>query len=144
MARSRLGTTVATVIVMVVFLAIARDARAQTADTLDLDYCLGFSFSTWTPPLDLKQAGHDPSVDTSRFLRAPHGRDWATSGTKAEGDTTIVLFPIWWPPGVVISLEHVPASNTDTVRGKAMALVADARAKSPTTNIRAWQKRCGG
>ena len=119
-------------------------ATSSATDSLDLDYCLGFTFNSWTPPLDLKEAGHDPNVDTTRFMHAPHGRDWATSGTKAEGDTTIVLFPMWWPPGVVISLEHVPASKADTVRGTAMALVADGRRASPTTKVRAWQKRCGG
>jgi hypothetical protein len=124
--------------------AIVRAQSSTPPDTLDVDYCLGFTFSTWTPALDLKQAGHSATVDTSRFARAAQGRDWMTSGTKAEGDTTIVLFPIWWPPGVVISLEHMPKSRVDTVRGKAMALVADGRQTSPTTSIRAWEKRCGG
>jgi hypothetical protein len=136
-------TRLLTVLVLAAALANTHALHAQATDPADFDYCLGFSFGTWTPPLDLEKAGHDPHVDTTRFLRAPHGRDWAASGTRAEGDSTIVLFPIWWPPGVVISLEHVPASITDTVRGKATALVADSRASSPTTSIRAWQKRCG-
>jgi hypothetical protein len=118
---------------------------AQTAapDTSDYNYCLGFEFGSWKPALDLEAAGHNPVVDTTHFQRAGDGRDWATSGTKAEGDSTIILFPIWWPAGVAIALEHVPMSVNDTVRGKATALVADGRMASPVTSIRAWRKRCG-
>ena len=98
----------------------------------------------WTPPLDLKEAGHDPIVDTTRHLRAPGGRDWALSGPKVVGDSEIFLLPIWWPAGVVITLEHAPRSTTDTVHGKAVALVADGRKTAPSAVIRAWEKRCGG
>jgi hypothetical protein len=91
----------------------------------------------------LKEAGHNPVVDTSRFVRAGSGRDWALAGAKAVGDTDIFLLPIWWPPGVVITLEHAPRSITDTVRGTAVALVADGRKTPPTTTIRAWEKPCG-
>jgi hypothetical protein len=123
-------------------LATRLAAQAPTTpDTADYNYCLGFAFSSWTPPLDLKAAGHNP-IDTAHFVHAPGGRDWAASGTRAEGDTSIVLFPIWWPAGVVIALDHMPKSIADTVHGKATALVADGRKSSPTSAIRAWEKRC--
>lgn len=119
-------------------------AQSPTArDTTDYNYCLGFAFGSWSPALDLKAAGHNPVVDTSHFARAAGGRDWAASGAAAAGDSTIMLFPIWWPAGVVIDLEHVPMSTADTVRGKATALVADGRKASPSSSIRAWRKRCG-
>ncbi len=128
-------------------MATMRSAGAQsssTADSSDTSYCLGFSFGTWTPPLDLKEAGHSPIVDTTRHLRAPGGRDWALSGPKVVGDSEIFLLPIWWPAGVVITLEHAPRSTIDTVHGKAVALVADGRKAAPSAVIRAWEKRCGG
>lgn len=131
-------------VAMGVMVLASHEGHAQVTDTTqDFDYCLGFAFGSWKPALDLEAAGHKAVVDTSRFARAAVGRDWATSGTKAAGDTTIVLFPIWWPAGVVISLEHTPRSPGDTVHGRAMALVADGRKASPTSSIRAWEKRCG-
>jgi hypothetical protein len=133
-------------VVAVVGAAQARGLRAQSTTSVDSGetaYCLGFSFGAWTPPLDLKEAGHDPVVDTTRHLRAPGGRDWALSGPKVVGDSEIFLLPIWWPAGVVITLEHAPRSAADTVRGKAVALVADGRKTPPASSIRAWEKRCG-
>lgn len=125
--------------------AMELDAQSPTAaDSTDTEYCLGFSFGAWNPPLDLKAAGHNPNVDTTRHLRAPGGRDWALSGAKAVGDSEIFLLPIWWPAGVVITLEHAPRSVVDTVKGKAVALVADGRKAPPVATIRAWEKRCGG
>jgi hypothetical protein len=124
----------------------ARPARAQSpasADSNDTAYCLGFSFATWHPALDLKAAGHNPVVDTTHHQHAPGGRDWALSGPKVVGDSEIFLLPIWWPAGVVITLEHAPRSPTDTVAGKAVALVADGSKTPPSTVIRAWEKRCG-
>ena len=117
-------------------------ARAPGAD--DTDFCLGFTFGAWKPALDWVEAGHRPGVDTTRYPKAPGGRDWAVSGAKSEGDTTFVLFPVWWPAGVVVSLERTPMTAADTVRGRAMALVADGRKRSPTSIIRAWQKSCHG
>jgi hypothetical protein len=131
-----------------VFLAHGR-LQAQSAapdvpsDRSDVAYCLGFAFGTWKPALDLETAGHAATVDTTHFLRAPGGRDWASAGAKAEGDTTILLFPIWWPAGVVITLAHAPRSAGDTVGGTAVALVADGRKTAPETGIRAWEKKCG-
>ena len=134
------------VIAFMASIASVANASAQSPasrDTADYNYCLGFAFGSWSPPLDLKAAGHNPIVDTAHFTRAPGGRDWAASGATAAGDSTILLFPIWWPAGVVIVLEHIPMSTADTARGKATALVADGRNASPTSNIRAWQKHCG-
>src|ERR1700759_2958730 len=90
---------------------IASRMSAQTPaprDTADYNYCLGFAFGSWTPGLALRAAGHNHVGDTSHFTRAEDGRDWATSGKKSEGDSTIMLFPIWWPAGVAISLDHMP------------------------------------
>ena len=127
------------------FAAVRADAQVFTAaDSGETAYCLGFTFGSWNPPLDLKAAGHNPVVDTTRHQYAPGGRDWALSGPKVVGDSEIFLLPIWWPAGVVITLEHAPRTPTDTVRGRALALVADGRKEPPPAAIRAWEKRCGG
>ncbi len=123
--------------------ALSRTAAAQvrSVQSPETNYCLGFAFSPWTPALDLNAAGH-VQVDTTRYPKGVGGRDWAVSGTKPEGDTTFMLFPMWWPAGVFVSLERTPRAPGDTVRGKAIALVANA-STPPVSRLRAWEAPCG-
>ena len=119
------------------------DARAQGAAGSDTrePVCLGFSFGPWNPPLRWKDAGHETAVDTALVPRAPQGRGWAATGT-ASGDTTLVLFPPWWPVGVVVDLPTARLAAGDTVTGRASALVADGRRKAPVSRVRAWRVPC--
>ena len=129
-------------IALLVLSATAIAAQTPTRPPDVDEVCLGFAFGTWRPALNWAEAGHQPVTDTTVWSKAPGGRDWAVNGTKTEGDTTFILFPMWWPAGVVVSLEHVPKSPIDSVRGQAIAMVADARKAAPTTAIRAWMKSC--
>jgi len=144
MSVSRLSVPLVGIALCAVAATRVSAQSSSPTDSSDTAYCLGFAFGAWTPALDLKEAGHNPVVDTTHHLRAPGGRDWALSGPKVVGDSEIFLLPIWWPPGVVITLEHAPRSPNDTVHGKAVALVADGRKTPPSSSIRAWEKRCGG
>lgn len=105
--------------------------------------CFGFSFGRWTPALDWHAAGHGERVDTTGFIHAPEGRDWAADLTAA-GDTVLMLFPVWWPAGVAVEVPTRRLASGDTVIGRAVALVSDGRIKPPTAPVRAWRVRCGG
>ncbi|MGQ0642129.1 MAG: hypothetical protein ACT4P6_15380 [Gemmatimonadaceae bacterium] len=112
-------------------------AGAQSADAAQ---CFGFSFGAWNPPLDLRTAGHDTEPSTATQIKAPGGRDWAASDVTPN-DTTLLLFPAWWPAGVQVIFSRRPTA-TDTVAGRAMALVADGRATPPRATMRAWRVPC--
>ncbi|HJU73808.1 MAG TPA: hypothetical protein VJ717_08685 [Gemmatimonadaceae bacterium] len=113
-------------------------ASAQGIDS-DAAQCFGFSFGTWKPALDLTIAGHSPTTP-GPLLKAPGGRDWASDATP--NDTTLFLFPAWWPAGVQVTFPRRPRSPADTVPGEAMALVADGRATPPRAPMRVWRVAC--
>ena len=125
-------------------LALPRLAAAQApaGDERGATVCLGFSFGAWKPALDWKRAGHANPVDSARVPRAPEGRGWATP-EGASADTTLMLFPPWWPVGVVVELPTGAPALGDTVAGRARALVGDGRRESPTSRVRAWRVACG-
>ena len=102
--------------------------------------CLGFSFGKWTPALDARAAGHDPRARTGQ-AQAPGGRDWASELLSGR-DSTLMLFPHWWPAGVLIDF-RAPAVHGDTLRGRATALVADGRLTAPVAPVLAWGVPCG-
>jgi len=110
------------------------------AQSPDAAQCYGFSFGTWTPALDLASAGHRPLSPASEQPKAPGGRDWASD--VMPNDTTMLLFPTWWPAGIQVTLARKPRSNADTVSGNAQALVADGRATAPRAPLRAWRVAC--
>jgi hypothetical protein len=134
----------------VAFLGVAlllapRPGTAQaTSAPADAPVCLGFSFGPWTPALDWRAAGHGAPVDSARVPRAPGGRGWAASDAAPLSDTTVMLFPPWWPVGVMVDLASKAPAAGDTVAGRAMALVNDGRRRSPTSRVRAWRVPCGG
>src|ERR671933_435433 len=131
-------------------LAFPARGHAQSAPAADRDHseppvCLGFSFGAWSPPLDWERAGHGAPVDSAKVPRAPGGRAWAApSPVTAAADTGLVLFPTWWPVGIVVQLSTRAPAPGDTVSGQAWALVADGRQQVPTARVRAWRVRCGG
>ena len=83
--------------------------------TDDRPQCLGFAFGRWTPALDAAAAGHAPVGGA--IPQAPNGRDWAAA-IEAGRDTTLMLFPSWWPAGVHVRLPARRASAVDTVRAR--------------------------
>lgn len=104
--------------------------------------CFAFAFGGWTPALDARAAGHSTAVRDAPAPQAPHGRDWAMR-LEAGRDTTLMLFPAWWPAGVAVRFPRGIEAGRDTVRGTATALVADGRATAPKAAALLWRIPCG-
>jgi hypothetical protein len=119
---------------------LALGATAAQAQSDGSGQCYGFSFGTWSPPLDLVAAGHGSPPPSATQPKAPGGRDWASD--FVPNDRTLLLFPAWWPAGVQVTFPRRPRSQADTVSGEALALVADGSAKTPRTTFRAWRVAC--
>ncbi len=137
-------SSVATALACVVATTLPAQAVPLAAPAT-VDECLGLTFGPWTPPLDAAAAGHrlsgrsDGSIDN----RAPGARDWALR-LEAGRDTTLILFPAWWPVGVAIRVPAATgAAERDTLKGTATALVADASVKAPTSAVLLWRVPCG-
>lgn len=129
---------------MLLVLLLAPAARAQDANPAAVDtsaVCLGFAFGKWSPPLDWHAARHPGTPDSSWVGHAPGGRGWASDPTAT--DSTLMLYPGWWPVGVSVALPTRAPARGDTVTGTAIALVADGRVKNPTARVRAWRVPCG-
>lgn len=125
-------------------LLVAPAARAQDGDAASVDtsaVCLGFAFGKWSPPLDWHAARHQGALDSSWVGHAPGGRGWASDPTTT--DSTLMLYPGWWPVGVSVALPTRAPARGDTVTGTAIALVADGRVQNPTARVRAWRVPCG-
>ena len=118
-------------------------AAPGVAQRAEMDVCLGFSFGPWTPALDWQLAGHGAAVDSALVPRAPGGRGWAASNLQSPADTALMLFPTWWPVGVVVELSTRAWAAGDTVAGRATALIADGRQQAPTSRVKAWPVPCG-
>jgi hypothetical protein len=103
-------------------------------------HCFGFSFGAWQPPLDLKSAGHGQPLPPGVIPKAPGGRDWASDGMP--NDTTLMLYPEWWPAGIQVTFPRRPGSPADTVAARAVALVADGGATPPRASARLWRVPC--
>jgi len=103
--------------------------------------CFRFVFGAWDPPLDAKAAGHAPFPPADSLQQAPGGRDWAFSDSTAH-DLQLMLYPAFWPAGVSVRFPSAPHSLGDTVRGRAIALVADGRVTSPEADALAWLVPC--
>ena len=123
--------------------AQTRPAPPAATVTREEEECLGFSFGRWTPALDARAAGHAAFPPSGSLPQAPNGRDWAAA-VNAGRDTTLMLFPAWWPAGVHVRLPSGARVTGDTVRGTATALVADGRVRAPVAEARVWLVPCGG
>lgn len=133
---------------IVVGLLTAIPARAQSArDSLPPGNCWRFSFGGWTPPLDWSRAGHsgDSATMEARMRRLRDSifvRDTAAVNSNAmqwehtsEG-WRLLLFPPWWPVGVLVTFDSVVAPNGD-MTGEAVALVAHASREPSRARVRA-------
>jgi hypothetical protein len=65
------------------------------------------------------------------------------NGEPGPEDSVVVLYPRWWPAGVIVALPTRTPAPGDTIEGRARALVADGRRANPTSRVRAWAVRCG-
>ena len=118
-------------------------ARAQDAGSRAVEsVCLGFAFGAFTPRLDWEKAGHAP-IRAGSVQRAPDGRDWA-SDQALPNDSSLYLFPAWWPVGIWVELSTRAPAPGDTVAGRATALVARGNIEPPVAKVRAWRVPCGG
>jgi len=115
---------------------------AETSKRSEAPECYGFAFGKWTPALDWERSGHGSVLDSARVPRAPNGRAWAASNIEIRSDSSLLLFPPWWPAGVLVVFKAKPASLRDTVAGIATAFVADARKQASTSSIRGWLVPC--
>ena len=140
MPRSLLAASAA-----VLLAAAPRAALAQSgAPGGEAPVCLGFSFGAWTPALDWKGVGHAGEPRAAAQDTAPRGRDWASDDHGTASDTTMMLFPRWWPAGVLVRLPTRAPAPGDTVAGRALALVPDGHRTSPSARVRAWRVSCQG
>jgi hypothetical protein len=123
--------------------AFTRTAGAQDApSSVESGSCFGFSFGTWTPPLDWRASGHAGTPASVSSPLAPGGRDWAAASIHPDAEGTMLLFPSWWPVGVMVALPTPALALGDTVQGRATALVANGVTPSSTV-VRAWRVACG-
>ncbi len=118
------------------------DVQAQEVPRDETPTCLRFTFGAWTPALDWQTAGHRGALDSLHVDRTPEGRGWAAPSAARATDTVLVLFPSFWPAGVSLEFDPRALSASDTVVGKATALVADARKASPISRARVWRVPC--
>ena len=129
----------ASLLALTAMLVLSASLAAQARDSSDV--CLGFSFGAWAPPLDWRAAGHGEPPSEQSLQHAPNGRDWAADLPFGR-DSTLILFPAWWPAGVAIKIPQHTLSPGDTVRGEAVALVADGRSKPPRASVLARRVPC--
>jgi hypothetical protein len=140
---------------VVVSLTIAAGtSAAQTPTDGRQSPCLRFAFGAWQPPLDWEGSGHSGNAGASGeavrrlrdsiFLQQPGAdpRDGMVWDEKSNG-SRVYLFPAWWPAGVIIQFDSASLAG-DTLRGVAVAMVADAATKGSTSRVRALRVRCGG
>lgn len=137
--RSRIqSSTLAALTALVVFAVVARAQDVSPHPTAPV--CLGFAFGAFSPKLDWAKAGHAP-LRRGSTVQAPDGRDWA-SDQSLPNDTSLYLFPAWWPVGVWVELATRTPAPGDTVNGRATALVARGDITPPVARVRAWRVPC--
>ena len=123
-----------------IFLFVATAGAQDSSATRSHDQlCFGFAFGGFTPKLDWAKAGHAP-IRPGSAERAPDGRDWA-SDQALPNDSSLYLFPAWWPVGVWVQLSARPVTG-DTVSGQATALVARGDITPPVAKVKAWRVPC--
>jgi hypothetical protein len=133
-------TSVGTALAMLLMAAAAGAQQPQRPDSAEHpDECYRFLFGPWTPPLDWTAAGHRPMK-----LPPPSAQPGTRGDASHEGvprDSTLMLYPDWWPVGVVVRFRAHSASG-DTLHGTASALVADAAARVPTSEVTVIRVPC--
>ncbi len=119
--------------------AAAAGAQDSSATRSHPQVCLGFAFGGFVPKLDWAKAGHAP-IRPGSEERTADGRGWA-SDQALPNDSSLYLFPAWWPVGIWVQLSARPAAD-DTVSGEATALVARGDIVPPVAKVKAWRVPC--
>jgi hypothetical protein len=140
---------------LLVLASVVRPAAAQDTSAS----CVRVAFGAWTPPLSWGEAGHLDSVTRiaarTRLLRDSVFNGEATVGGRDDmvwfesaGTRRLLLFPAWWPAGVMVTFDS-PARDTvgapaasDTLTGKAVALVADGTREASGATARLIRRGC--
>lgn len=117
----------------------AQDTSVARGDTRPNE-CFTFAFGAWDPPLDWSAAGHGTDVTPPPATPGTGRGDASHPGTA--GDSTLMLYPPWWPAGVLVRFTMRSGAG-DTLRGTATALVADGRLRAPRARILARRIPCG-
>lgn len=109
--------------------------NSPAADLRPPPECLRFTFGTWDPPLDWARAGH-----SGLPMRGEQGERGRENAVRVGDGEPLLLFPSFWPVGVVIRFES--ATHADTLRGTATALQADASNLPSTSRVVAIRVAC--
>jgi hypothetical protein len=117
--------------------AAQEPASRERPDSPAPDECFGISFGPWDPPLDWSAAGH--SAATPPATAPAPGRGDAIHSDLS--DSTLLLFPSWWPAGVVVRFPRQLAS-ADTVDAVAIAMVADGQIRAPKSHVQVRRVPC--
>ena len=120
--------------------AAAAQSAADSSGAPPPGECYGFSFGRWDPPLDWAAAGHTIPKLLPPEARGTERGDASRAGLS--GDSTLMLYPPWWPAGVLVRFTAV-APRSDTLSGTATALVADPRRPPPTAQVHVLRVPCG-
>jgi hypothetical protein len=131
----------------------AGDSTHVSPGTPPSGACWSFSFGEWAPPLDWSGAGHrgDTASANARVRRARDSvfvHDSAAVESNAmEWDRTehgweLMLFPSWWPAGVVVRFDGNPADSAVT-HGEATAMLGDPNREPSRTRVMAKPHVCG-
>lgn len=126
-------------------------AQGRAANSPQPSPCWRFAFGEWKPALDWAKAGHWGS-DSGMAKRVDRARDSIHLGNPAarapemtieyvDGGMRVMLYPPWWPIGVLIVFPGVTPATRE-VSGTAKALVADAAMTPPAATARAQQIAC--
>lgn len=135
--RARLSLAALAIVALTI---TAPPLLGQHADSAAVDHgpppeCFRFAFGAWDPPLDWERAGHGyrPMVGEP----GAHGRE---NAARTREDEPLLLFPSFWPVGVVIRFDS--AAGADTLRGTATALQADGSRPAPRSRVVAVRMAC--
>lgn len=133
------AAALAAIVAVAPALARAQDTSAARGDPRPSE-CFTFAFGAWDPPLDWSAAGQ--RTDVSPPPPSPEAGRGDASHAGVGGDSTLMLYPGWWPAGVLVRFTTRSAAG-DTLRGTATALVADGRLRAPRAPIIARRIPCG-
>jgi hypothetical protein len=109
--------------------------------------CWRFAFGAWDPPLDWSRAGHGgrageladrvQRVRDSVFVKDTNAvRNSEMLWERTQAGWSVVLFPTWWPVGVMVQFDSVVTTGGEML-GNATALVADATQEPSRARARA-------